>query len=175
MLTDISSIDYINNRFLVSKLLYSIVPNESYTCHISIITELNKQITRWVLYTVQEMLTLPEHLISLPVFSGVRVVSYLLSITVDVNVLWFFESLFTLGFDCYCLVPYIGNKIIHFICFNCLFFVDVYYSFYLMTTIKLGSDATLKINFSNFKTVSCRDLPNNASNRYLIINQILIY
>ena len=40
----------------------------------------------FVPYTVQEMLTLPEHLILLPVFSGVRFVSYLLFVTVDVNV-----------------------------------------------------------------------------------------
>ena len=45
--------------------------------------------------TVQEMLTLSEHLISLPVFSGVRVVSYLIFVTVDVNVSWFYESFVT--------------------------------------------------------------------------------
>ena len=56
---------------------------------------MNKEITRRVPYTVQEMLTLPEHLISLPVISGVRVASYLLFITIDVNVFWFCESLFT--------------------------------------------------------------------------------
>ena len=33
--------------------------------------------------------------ISLSVFSGVCVVSYLLFVTVDVNVIWFYESLFT--------------------------------------------------------------------------------
>ena len=45
----------------------------------------------------------PEDPISLPVFSGVRVVSYLLFITVDVNVLCFILSLcLLLSFDCYC-------------------------------------------------------------------------
>ena len=78
-----------DNDFLLNKL------NESYLFNFPFLCSNIPEITWRVLYTVQEMLSLPEHLISLPAFSGVRIVSYLLFITVDVNVFWFYESLFT--------------------------------------------------------------------------------
>jgi hypothetical protein len=79
----------------------------------------NNSLTWWVPLMEQELLTLPEHLGSPPVFSGIRVVQCLVFCVVFCTLLFVFLSLF---WSLYCLF-FLGLRLFIKPLASCLFFI----------------------------------------------------
>jgi len=105
----VATMTWLPLKIYVSQNVPLVVNTSQYFAHSWIITRFVTRVRRWVPLVEQELFTLPEHLRSPPVFSGVRFTRYLVLCvmfcrSLFVLLYFFFWPLFCLSFDLQILI-----------------------------------------------------------------------